>query len=504
MSPVTATQPTALQGEYTDPNTLCSLRSLSQPKSSSSSSTPSTPPLPQNSDSGGKEPTLTQQTKSSTTISSLLQQQQTDVCKPDKKTNTFSTASATTKSELRNRFDAPLTNSTTLNHSSAPPRPYRPGLVPQPSSLRPHCLARERLKLWLPSPDHARLNREAEHNGNHPVTEEQVNRILEVLGASWAEKTKEVYGAGLLAYHVYCDSHNIPDPQRAPISANILLAFLSSCAGSYSGSTLSNFAAGLRAWHLLHGLQWKINPDELRAILEGASRLAPPSSKRPLREPFRVDTLQLLHALMDPENPRDAAIFACITVVFYCVARLGEFTVQSIKQFDPTKHITRANVSHLHDINGLPVTKFHIPWTKVSPMGEDAQCAPLEGVTDPIKALQNHFRLNPAGPDSHLFAWFHPSSGLRPLSRAEVVKRISSLASMHNLPNLKGHSLRIGGTLHYLLRGTPFDVVKTIGRWAGDSFTIYLRQHAMILAPYLNDTPALLEHFTRYTMPPVR
>ncbi|KIN98074.1 hypothetical protein M404DRAFT_158506, partial [Pisolithus tinctorius Marx 270] len=47
----------------------------------------------------------------------------------------------------------------------------------------------------------------------------------------------------------------------------------------------------------------------------------------------------------------------------------------------------------------------------------------------------------------------------------------------------------------------PFNVVKTIGRWAGDSFTIYLHQHTMILAPYLNDTPALLEHFTRYTMP---
>ncbi|KAI6094491.1 hypothetical protein EDD16DRAFT_1463114, partial [Pisolithus croceorrhizus] len=79
--------------------------------------------------------------------------------------------------------------------------------------------------------------------------------------------------------------------------------------------------------------------------------------------------------------------------------------------------------------------------------------------------------------------------GLRPLSRSEVIKRITSLATAHGLPNLKGHSLRIGGTLHYLLCGTPFDIVKTMGRWAGDSFTIYLRQHTMILAPYLNDTP---------------
>ncbi|KAI6008957.1 hypothetical protein EDC04DRAFT_2610805 [Pisolithus marmoratus] len=281
--------------------------------------------------------------------------------------------------------------------------------------------------------------------------ENQVNCILEVIGASWAEKTKEVYGARLLAYHVYCDTHNIPDPQHAPIMANILLAFLSSCAGSYSGSALTNFAAGLKVWHLLHGLQWEINPDELRAILEGASCLAPLSSKCPLCEPFRVNTLELLHALLDPENPRDAAIFTCITVVFYCIAHLGEFTVQSIKHFNPEKHITQANVSHLHDLGRLLVTKFHIPWMKTSPMGEDTQCAPLEGVMDPIKALNNHFHLNPAGPDSHLFAWVHPSSGLHPLSRSEVIKQITSLASMHNLPNLKGHSLRIRGMLHYLL-----------------------------------------------------
>ncbi|KAI6009524.1 hypothetical protein F5J12DRAFT_690025, partial [Pisolithus orientalis] len=47
----------------------------------------------------------------------------------------------------------------------------------------------------------------------------------------------------------------------------------------------------------------------------------------------------------------------------------------------------------------------------------------------------------------------------------------------------------VTGTLHYLLQGMPFDIVKTISRWAGDSFTLYLCQHAMILAPYLNDTP---------------
>ncbi|KAI6003174.1 hypothetical protein F5J12DRAFT_906187 [Pisolithus orientalis] len=155
---------------------------------------------------------------------------------------------------------------------------------------------------------------------------------------------------------------------------------------------------------------------------------------------------------MDPESPKDAAIFTCLMIVFYCVAHLGEFTVPAITQFDPQNHITRAH--------------FHIPWTKMSPTGEDMQY--------PINTLKHHLHLNPAEGSAHLFTWKHLTSGLCPLLKMEVLNFC-----------------------------TPFDIVKTIGRWAGDSFTLYLCQHAMILAPYLNDTPALLKHFTRYTMPPV-
>ena len=126
-------------------------------------------------------------------------------------------------------------------------------------------------------------------------------------------------------------------------------------------------------------------------------------------------------------------------------------------------------------------------------------------MTDPKTALLNHFRVNPATPDHHLFAWRHPAGGLRPLSKKEVIKRIESIKKAHpDMPDLKGHSLRIGGTLHYLLKGVPFDVVKTIGRWSSESFTIYLRHHALVLAPFLQQHPRLLDGFRQYILPPVR
>ncbi|KAG2073423.1 hypothetical protein BDR04DRAFT_993667, partial [Suillus decipiens] len=90
---------------------------------------------------------------------------------------------------------------------------------------------------------------------------------------------KETYRAGLLVFHVYCDSLKIPEESCCPVSPTLLLAFLSSCARSYLSTMLSNYTAGLKAWHLLHGCPWIVNTKGLKAILDGASALAPNSSK---------------------------------------------------------------------------------------------------------------------------------------------------------------------------------------------------------------------------------
>jgi hypothetical protein len=92
---------------------------------------------------------------------------------------------------------------------------------------------------------------------------------------------------------------------------------------------------------------------------------------------------------------------------------------------------------------------------------------------------------------------FGPSPG------AEFLKRINLAASELGIESLKGHGIRIGATLEYLLRGVPFAVMKSIGRWSGNSFLLYLRQHAVVIAPYIQGTP-IMDAFTRYTMPPPR
>ncbi|KAI6039392.1 hypothetical protein EDC04DRAFT_2568458 [Pisolithus marmoratus] len=342
--------------------------------------------------------------------------------------------------------------------------------MPAPSHLQPHCLTKERLLLWHLAIDHQCTT------SLLSLSAEVIDHITNVIGASWTESTKELYGTGLLVFHIFCDLNNISDNRRCPTPLDLLAAFLASCTGAHSGSTLTNYAAGIQVWHIIHGHNWVINEAKYKAILEGALRLAPATSKHPCRAPFMTDVLQFLHNTLDRDNPCNTAIFACITLSFFCLVRLREFTVPTIKSFDPVCHITRAGYQLSHNHDNLPVMVFHLPSTKHAPKGETVQCAPQPDPNiDPLRALENHFRVNLASDNVHLFAWRHPTSGLRPLSKMEVIKRIAAVARLYlNLPNLKGHSLCIGGMLHYLLNNIPFNVVKTMGRWSGESFTLYL------------------------------
>ena len=129
--------------------------------------------------------------------------------------------------------------------------------------------------------------------------------------------------------------------------------------------------------------------------------------------------------------------------------------------------------------------------------------ASQQGDTDPEAALQNHLRVNQPTETSHLFA-YQAKHARRPLTKTKFLERVGAAARAAGLETLQGHGIRIGSTLEYLLRGVPFDVMKAKGRWAGDAFQLYLRKHAVVIAPYIQAEPAVHEAVIRYAMPPVR
>ena len=373
------------------------------------------------------------------------------------------------------------------------PSAYSSNLSPRPSPLRPHCLARDRLRLWKPSP--YVLSR-------HSTTEAgEIVRVFDVMASAWADSTRESYSAGILVYHVFCDARDIPEDARAPTSQHIITGFITTLAGSYSGATVSNYINGIRAWHILHGLEWKPNELELEAALKAADRLAPPSSKRKKRLPYTPDFIATLRLHLDLSDPFDAAVFACLTICFYAAARLGEFVVPRLDAFHPSTHVTTANLRVDRSPEGLEVTVLHLPHTKAAPLeGEDVYWSSHPGPTDPYEALDNHRRINSPSEHAHLFAYQHKGQS-RPLTKPAFIKRLASAARQAGLEPLQGHGIRIGATLFYLLQGVPIEAMKVMGRWSSDAFLSYLRKHAQILTPFIQAHPQVHESFSKVIVP---
>jgi hypothetical protein len=60
------------------------------------------------------------------------------------------------------------------------------------------------------------------------------------------------------------------------------------------------------------------------------------------------------------------------------------------------------------------------------------------------------------------------------------VDRLDVVAKQLGDEKWRYHGICIGAILEYLLQGVPFDVVKTIGRWSSEAFTLYLHRHAVV------------------------
>lgn len=318
--------------------------------------------------------------------------------------------------------------------------------------------------------------------------------------------TQATYGAGLLAFHVFCDRKGISEDLRAPVDELILKSFIATLAGIYSATAITNYVSAVRAWHIIHGIGWNIGGPEVESIIKGAKQMAPASSSREKREPMTTEYISKLHLQLSNTTPVDVAVYACLTSAFWSTARLGELTVKNLAAFDPVLHVKRSDLGESIDRRGLKVTTIRVPRTKAySTEGESLYWAEQEGDGDPGSALRQHLKVNNPGTNFHLFGYPNKNGKMIPLTKTTFLRQISEAAAAAKLQRLSGHSIRIGSTLEYLLRGLPFDVMKVKGRWNSDAFHQYLRDHAKVLAPYMQAAPPdVHDQFIRVAIPSAR
>lgn len=368
-----------------------------------------------------------------------------------------------------------------------------------PSPLRPHVCAADRLRLWTPINGRAPLNAAGK---GVTLLEDDLAHTLDVAIRGYTKATRETYGSGLLLFHEFCDRRRLPELSRTPISQSLLEVFATSLVGTYSRSVVENAVAAVRAWHSVHGVPWVVNADGLKAVYR-AARLEAPLC-RPPREPIRPELIERIAHTLDWKSPKDVAFFACLTTTFYATARLGEFVIPTVNGFDSCAHITPAHVSRKYDPQqSCWVMNFALPRTKVSEVGESVMWAPQDGASDPHAALDRHMEANRPPPNGPLFA-YREGRGHTPMTRSRFLDQLRVACTQLGVTAPHGHSLRIGGTLELLLRGLSFELVKAKGRWKGDSFQGYLREHSAVLAPYLQASPLVDADVRRYALPSIR
>ena len=135
----------------------------------------------------------------------------------------------------------------------------------------------------------------------------------------------------------------------------------------------------------------------------------------------------------------------------------------TLNSFDPSSHVTPQHLSYDQDRNSLKVTVLHLPKTKAaSSEGEDIYWASQNRDTDPTAALTQHLHVNQPSAASHLFT-YKALHTRHPLTKMKFLERVGEAARATGLEPLQGHGIRIGSTLEYLLRGVPFNVMKTKG-----------------------------------------
>ncbi|KAE8220332.1 hypothetical protein CF326_g8772, partial [Tilletia indica] len=355
------------------------------------------------------------------------------------------------------------------------PRSSTRALPPAPSGHEV-VTASDRLLAWIPP-------------GSSLLSARDPGQRQRVLAAAWASSTRSTYGTGLLRWLLWCEHHRLSQSAIFPAGLNDVVDFIDSLAGSFAGSSIRNWISGIRAWHIIHGATLDTTHPRMTTALRGADRLTPASSVSPPRAPFRVHHLWTIRQHLVLDKPFDAAVWACILVAFWGLARLGELVVKNGTGFDGRKNPSGAKLAWEPVSKDMPMIRaavITLPWTKTQPNGEKIVLAPQQDSPCPVRALRNHIVVNQPAADSHLFG-FRGRNRFTPLTRAAFLRRINGILRTAGLSrvNLKGHSLRVGGCTEFMLRGVSVDTVRLHGRWSSEAWRLYLRQHVELLAPSL-------------------
>jgi hypothetical protein len=294
------------------------------------------------------------------------------------------------------------------------------------------------------------------------------------MGQSIDTSTWKNYGSALNSYLTFVRIHNFPvEP-----TPDILSFFTVFMCYHIKPDSVDTYLSGI--YHQLEPYFPSIrnirNSMLCKRTLAGCKRLRGVATVRK-RALTIDDLLRVINHYSGPLSHDDLLFVTQLLTGFQALMRLGELTIPDDKSlFDHRKITTRTSVTLTQDDY-----RFLLPGHKADKFFEGNTIIVRRHniAFDPLswfkRYLTSRDRLFPFSSDLWLRA-----DGSRP-SRSFFIRRMRLLFDN----DIAGQSMRAGGATSLAENGVPPHLIQATGRWASDTFQIYIRKNPVLLQALL-------------------
>ncbi|KAF8813434.1 hypothetical protein BYT27DRAFT_7084542 [Phlegmacium glaucopus] len=283
------------------------------------------------------------------------------------------------------------------------------------------------------------------------------------------------YSSALMSYLNFCSSHSFPI-EPTPDTLSFYAVYMShyikpqSVCSYLSGicSRLEPFFPDVRS----HRRHWLVSK-----ALEGCRKMKPSSPIR--KRALTRSELALLPSRLSHPLSHDDLLFLAITLTgFHGLLRLGELVWPDTKNLQDYRKVILRNTATFNSLS----FQFLLPGHKADCFfkGNLVIIQKTDLDDDPLSPFTSYLRSRDRSFPLCAELWLR-SDGSIP-TRSWFLQRLRSFFPT----NVGGHSLRAGGATALADAGLPPHIIQAVGRWASDTFQIYIQCHPVLLTAFLH------------------
>ena len=294
--------------------------------------------------------------------------------------------------------------------------------------------------------------------------------VSSYFGQGLAPSTQSAYSSAKRKYYSFCESYQF---SLLPITQHKSSLFISYLA------TITSYLSALRHLTVESGelppprSEWP----QLHYILKGIKRSEANSQNTRKRLPITAELMATIQAVLFTgglsrwDHFSRTMIWAACCTGYFGFMRSGEFTTCRANQGASTIQVSDvATDSHAN----LTVVRLFLKKAKTDPFGKGIYIylGKTSSSVCPVSAMLSYLAIHPSS-QGPLFIWRDGS----PLSQQQLVREVRKVLKEANLDHTSyaGHSFRIGAATSAGKAGVPTHIIKMMGRWESDAYTLYIR-----------------------------